>query len=302
MDNTLTFLTALFPTVPKGYKIKITHLGSRPVEFYAFNAEQVLSYLSTPKYQVNTYVGIVPTNKDRQYAPKWNVAWVDIDGYKQGVGKLPDFSIPPSMLVSSGRGVHAYWFLNEHIPLHEIELLNKKLMLSYGGDHCWNKERILRIVGTINRREGSSDSLCELLDASGPTYTQEQLNSSHNVSKEALSKFSHVDDGLYEDVGTTVADMPVYWKDIVFNGQASLHVPQISWVMRGDGTVDRSKLIFSVIKTAKEHRLTPDALWELYESEAPLVFEKLFNMSDEMAKRYIYNVYKRVEVTHAVTR
>ncbi len=78
------------------------------------------------------------------------VLWVDVD-----VEKPTPFmsTLPPSMLVHSGMGWHAYWVLsNPQEDMNTIERLNKILAQDVpGGDEgCFNINRILRVPGTTN--------------------------------------------------------------------------------------------------------------------------------------------------------
>lgn len=63
---------------------------------------------------------------------------------------------PPTVLVASGRGVHAYWPLAT--PTHEldrIEALNRGIRARLGADNAVDRARVLRLAGTWNRKHGA---------------------------------------------------------------------------------------------------------------------------------------------------
>ncbi len=92
--------------------------------------------------------------------------WVDIDP-KEGedpataraaaIARLEAFELRPSVIVDSGNGVQGIWLLRDgpyiggDIPTaKEVERFNKYLEEQFGGDHCHNCDRILRLPFTIN--------------------------------------------------------------------------------------------------------------------------------------------------------
>lgn len=79
---------------------------------------------------------------------------------------------PPSVVIDSGGGVQALWFLDEPLPIdgsipgaEDAELYNQYLEEKLGGDRCHNLDRVLRLPGTINwkREHGREPRLAELL-------------------------------------------------------------------------------------------------------------------------------------------
>jgi hypothetical protein len=79
-----------------------------------------------------------------------------IEAWRAGiVEKLRAFVPPPSCIVSSGRGVQAFWLLREPIPvgasnIGKLEACNEALADALGGDHCKSIEHIMRLPGTVN--------------------------------------------------------------------------------------------------------------------------------------------------------
>jgi len=77
--------------------------------------------------------------------------WVDADDPQR-----PLFTLPPSYMVFSGHGWHLYWLLTE--PVLDVELLEElnKIVtedVPTADKACWNANRILRVPGTLNRKE-----------------------------------------------------------------------------------------------------------------------------------------------------
>lgn len=68
---------------------------------------------------------------------------------------VQDFSIKPSAVVNSGNGFGVFWRLAEPIPVNgedfaALEDWNRRLSAHFGGDHCHNVDRIMRVPATVN--------------------------------------------------------------------------------------------------------------------------------------------------------
>jgi P4 family phage/plasmid primase-like protien len=92
-------------------------------------------------------------------------AWLDVDCYKLGlsvdevVAALNACACPPSRIVFSGGGVHAYWLLREALPASELdehERVLKRLAEVFAGDPLpAQSAAVMRLVGTHNsKRDG----------------------------------------------------------------------------------------------------------------------------------------------------
>jgi uncharacterized protein (DUF927 family) len=79
-----------------------------------------------------------------------------IEAWRAGIEeKLHAFVPPPSCIVSSGRGVQAFWLLREPIPvgasnIGKLEACNEALADALGGDDCQSIEHVMRLPGTVN--------------------------------------------------------------------------------------------------------------------------------------------------------
>ena len=109
------------------------------------------------------YYGVVPrkaqggTTADTD--PIVRALWADIDAKKVG-GKdaalhatLRMTQFPPSAVVDSGHGYHAYWFLTQMESYSVAVPYLKGIAREVGGDHVHDLARILRIPGTHNHKE-----------------------------------------------------------------------------------------------------------------------------------------------------
>jgi P4 family phage/plasmid primase-like protien len=121
--------------------------------------------------------------------------WVDIDCAKQGISgadaiaALDFLPFPPTIVVNSGGGLHAYWLLEEAVDVSPgqpvratIEAALRQLALILAGDTaCAELARILRLPGTHNTKDATlalndgAAALCEVLSDNGRVYDLESL-------------------------------------------------------------------------------------------------------------------------------
>jgi len=118
----------------------------------------------------NVYVGVCPRREQSGKADAVMSApglWTDIDvgdgkGHpdkRAALDALEAFKFPPSMIVDSGGGYHAYWLFRQPFIISgpddkaTIENSNKGITAALGGDPaCFDVGRILRVPGTINHK------------------------------------------------------------------------------------------------------------------------------------------------------
>jgi len=90
---------------------------------------------------------------------------------------LPKGIQKPTVIIFSGNGYWGFWKLKEPFPIQgtevkweDFELYNKRLEQVFGGDHCFNVDRIARLPGTINipnpqkRKKGRVEVEASLLE------------------------------------------------------------------------------------------------------------------------------------------
>lgn len=87
------------------------------------------------------------------------VAWADLDfkdyadGEAEARERIKQLPIPPSIIVRSGHGLHLYWLLREATDPKELSELSRGLAGVLGGDHAFDAARLLRLPGTLNRKD-----------------------------------------------------------------------------------------------------------------------------------------------------
>jgi len=108
--------------------------------------------------------------------------------------RLPKGVPPPSLVISSGGGCQGFWRLADPVPIaggkaqwEELERYNQQLEVVFGGDHCWNIDRIMRLPGSVNipdakkRAKGRTEALAVILKMSGDCYKLSQFTQAQKV-------------------------------------------------------------------------------------------------------------------------
>lgn len=116
---------------------------------------------------------------------------VDIDPPKDGrpwditdaTGRIQACVHSPSFIIASGGGLQAFWRLDAPICLERVEEINKGAAAAFGGDHCWNVDRLMRLPGSVNwpdpakQARGRIPALAHLvLPDEGLTHTALELD------------------------------------------------------------------------------------------------------------------------------
>ncbi|MDO8587613.1 MAG: AAA family ATPase [Armatimonadota bacterium] len=85
-------------------------------------------------------------------------AWADLDakpGLESPEARMKRARLQPSAVVSSGKGLHLYWFLDTPVPASEmkrVEEINKAIARALDGDTAHDATRVLRVPGTYNHK------------------------------------------------------------------------------------------------------------------------------------------------------
>lgn len=122
----------------------------------------------------------------------FNSVFVDLD-MKDYLSEVPDrrhewatkedfmrellaFKLPPSRIVDSGNGVHAYWYLSDLTDLDFLRF-QRRLCRKFKTDPAVSKlKQIMRVPGTVNWKDPNDPKLAELVTDDAYEYTAEQLN------------------------------------------------------------------------------------------------------------------------------
>ena len=169
--------------------IEIRGIHSQDKEVYPYFLEsrerlvKELDGMDALKKNTNVYIGVCPRSRKegtKDAVSRAHVLWLDLDvkkaqgNEKQGVLKrLEDFMFPPTVIVDSGNGYHAYWALKE--PESDKKLIEqylRSLADALGADkNCCEVARVLRLPGTLNRKvEHAPLDVCVVRMDSSLTY------------------------------------------------------------------------------------------------------------------------------------
>ena len=171
-DEIKDFLISLFKHMPQGYiEVRIIEDKKKgrvfdrrwysTVDGLLADLPHIIKFAEDKKAGI--FFGVLPrfsegVGKSEDTLPGI-AAWVDLDfrDYKGGEGEcrkiLEQFPLPPSVIVRTGHGLHAYWLFRE--PEEPTVLVNiaARLANALGGDNVADAARIMRLPGTMNLKE-----------------------------------------------------------------------------------------------------------------------------------------------------
>jgi len=122
--------------------------------------------------------------------------FVDIDDPSDdALQRALNFPLQPSITVFSGNGWHLYWFLSpECTDLDRAENVGQMVAKLVGGDHCWNRDRLLRVPGTVNwpnakkLAAGRTPSSCYVdMDQTAPAFVYSIGDFDQHLKKNNIS-------------------------------------------------------------------------------------------------------------------
>lgn len=182
-------LTAVQPT--EGYRAVVFLRNGIPEQHLVPTLQDVEALVAKKANSGSDVYFGVATYKDNKSRKKENVQalksiWLDIDcgeskdypSQAEGIAALQEFcqttDMPRPLLVSSGRGVHAYWRLEDEIAREEWEPIAARLR-----DVCtaqglnvdpsvFEAARVLRIPGTLNHKDDPPKPVEIISEIPGP--------------------------------------------------------------------------------------------------------------------------------------
>jgi hypothetical protein len=90
--------------------------------------------------------------------------FVDIDDPADALRNLEAFELPPSCILKSGRGYHAYWFLDQPTTqFAQADRVLRGLAERLHADQKLTVAQSMRLPGTINTKPGREDAACEFI-------------------------------------------------------------------------------------------------------------------------------------------
>ena len=153
------------------------------------NKAKLAGYCLSLGEQLHVYFGVCTRNKEakgsrqgtKQYLDRLPALWADLDC--KVFGSLPAaqtalkrYPFPPSIIVFTGHGYHAYWVLDEPIRLEDaprsrLEAALKVLQVDlFGADNVSDLTRILRVPFTYNVKDKNHPVLAEVVSINGKRY------------------------------------------------------------------------------------------------------------------------------------
>lgn len=178
------FFEILFPDLRNGYFVYTTNLRKAT---YKTSAVIAISESTWNHNQLWFKPLIFKTNRSGKKSNglgSWTL-WMDIDDK----AKLPP--IPPTILVETKNGYHAYYRMEEFLTdLGEIEALNKQLAKISNGDACWDAVHYLRVPHTWHLKDPNDPYLVTIHSASGIIYTPELIKKLITLPRPCLDYLS----------------------------------------------------------------------------------------------------------------
>jgi DNA primase RepB-like protein len=140
--------------------------------------------------------------------------YTDIDGLADAtLIRLRNAQLPPSVIVNSGGGVHAYWLLEEPITdLHTAQLVLQGLAQRFGGDRL-SPAQSLRLPGTVNTKPERSGAWCYLIDISDRRYSQSDFQKFVPPVRQIAEQPVHQTNGKYLNTGLIQSITTVLYRD-----------------------------------------------------------------------------------------
>lgn len=113
----------------------------------------------------------------------FNYVFVDCD-LKDGIYATKDefldiltsVDIPPTQIIDSGNGVHAYWRVSNLDAMSYLRFQRRLMHLFHTDDAVGQLFQLMRLPGTINTKNPDNFILCQYYRNDGPTYTSEELD------------------------------------------------------------------------------------------------------------------------------
>lgn len=131
--------------------------------------------------------------------------FADLDRPDSSAKRLSNFALPPSYVVSSGRGLHAYWLLQK--PTRDWKIVEQilcGLASCLGGDPAISIAQSLRLPGTVNTKPGRNNILCQIVEHHPERYYELQqftpfiLNPSRAKTQTVWLRQQMRDDAVWE--------------------------------------------------------------------------------------------------------
>ena len=221
LGGLLTF--QIFPDRKNAPSARIFHHHSESPYLYAF-LRDVLSPLN--KQGAGVYVSVSETDgrgRKSEHVVRIRAWFVDYDeGEKEEfLNKLRSSPLPPSIVVETRRGVHAYWLADEGASVSNFARIQAGLIRAFNGDpKAKDVARVLRMPGFYHCKE--DPFLVRIVYASEVRYYEEEMDRayppppSHSYIPERrdYSSFSYSSGrGSYSILLELKESLPIRWRN-----------------------------------------------------------------------------------------
>lgn len=204
------FTKALWEIAPRDWLVEFNLLQYRPtpekpddqrMQAIFYTVEQVLSdwepierhlaYLNWKKVE-NIHHGVNPRfRRPRKHGKNPDIshyvaAWVDVDFHDHEVATRRQFAetvadlrakgLGPSIVVESGRGLHAYWLFDKPYPVAQARPVCAGIQDYFKiSDSIHDPRRILRMPGFLNLKNSKDPKHCDVSEATWTRYPIERF-------------------------------------------------------------------------------------------------------------------------------
>ena len=130
------------------------------------------------------------TSGTKQSVSRVTVLWSDVDAKNfnnskaLAISSIAKFILPPSFLIDSGHGFHAYWLLKSACTVEEAEVLLKGIRDLVGGDAVTDASRVMRIPGTLNIKDDTPVECRVVTERADLRYSSDDITAATQVSVE----------------------------------------------------------------------------------------------------------------------
>ena len=183
------------------YRVTQENPNAQRMRAMFFTVDQVLKDWDTIERQLdhmnrtqveNIHHGVNPRfRRPRKHGTNADVShyvalWVDVDFHGQEtairkkffdtVKDLESRGLFPSVIIESGRGLHAYWFLDKICTVAEARPICAGIQRYFqDSDPVHDPRRILRMPGFLNLKDSKDPKWCQIFDATWARYPIEKF-------------------------------------------------------------------------------------------------------------------------------
>jgi hypothetical protein len=172
--------------------------GRKPVQEWFTDPRQFASRAQALREERDVYVGAAVRARKggtkEDLTRSWCL-WVDCDN-PGSQARLINFDPPPTLIVNSGGGFHAWWRLSQPLSRDQLEPALERLQATLDADGtAVDAARILRVVSTFNRkpeyRSPREVTVVEYVNARVYTVDEAIANTPHPAAADVNAKLGY---------------------------------------------------------------------------------------------------------------